>query len=127
MDSGWAATIARVTPAIVSMRVNAVRSHEGSAASYSYATGFVVDAGRGIILSNRHVVTTGPVNAEAVFANKEEVPVRAVYRDPVHDFGAYRCGSACSSREHGSASTPCCLAPPFLQASSRMTPSASAT
>lgn len=34
---------------------------------------FVVDAERGIILTNRHVVTTGPVTADAVFANKEEV------------------------------------------------------
>lgn len=46
--------------------MNAVRSHEGFAASYSYATGFVVDSERGIILSNRHVVTTGPIMADAV-------------------------------------------------------------
>ena len=31
------------------------------------ATGFVVDAERGLILTNRHVVTPGPVVAEAVF------------------------------------------------------------
>jgi S1-C subfamily serine protease len=79
----WGSTIARVTPGIVSMRVNSVRSHEGFAASFSYATGFVVDAERGIILSNRHVVTTGPIQAEAVFSNKEEVPVIPIYRDPV--------------------------------------------
>jgi S1-C subfamily serine protease len=76
---------------------------------------FVVDAERGIIVSNRHVVTTGPITAEAVLANKEEVctcrlpsppfssaahshihmvtlqvPVTALYRDPVHDFGFFR-------------------------------------
>ena len=54
------------------------------------ATGFVVDAELGIILTNRHVVNPGPVVAEAVFLNHEEVEVRAVYRDPVHDFGFYR-------------------------------------
>ena len=72
------------------MRVSQTRSFEGAAASYSYATGFVVDSARGIIVSNRHVVTTGPVRAEAVFANHEEVPVTALYRDPVHDFGFFR-------------------------------------
>jgi pro-apoptotic serine protease NMA111 len=72
------------------MRVSQVRSFEGAAASYSYATGFVVDAARGIIVSNRHVVTIGPVRAEAVFSDHEEVPVTALYRDPVHDFGFFR-------------------------------------
>ncbi len=40
--------------------------------------------------SNRHVVTPGPVVATAIFQNREEVELRAVYRDPVHDFGFYR-------------------------------------
>ena len=54
------------------------------------ATGFVVDAERGLILTNRHVVTPGPVTAEATFLNREEVQLYPVYRDPVHDFGFYR-------------------------------------
>jgi pro-apoptotic serine protease NMA111 len=56
----------------------------------SQATGFVVDAERGLILTNRHVVMPGPVVAEAVFLNHEEVELTPVYRDPVHDFGFYR-------------------------------------
>jgi S1-C subfamily serine protease len=36
------------------------------------------------------VVKPGPAVAEAVFFDHEEVAVRAVYRDPVHDFGFYR-------------------------------------
>ena len=55
------------------------------------ATGFVVDAERGLILTNRHVVTPGPVKAFAtVFLNREEVELEPVYRDPVHDFGFFR-------------------------------------
>jgi pro-apoptotic serine protease NMA111 len=50
----------------------------------------VVDAERGLILTNRHVVMPGPVVAEAVFLNHEEVELTPVYRDPVHDFGFYR-------------------------------------
>ena len=49
----------------------------------------MVDAERGLILTNRHVVTPGPVTAEATFLNREEVQLYPVYRDPVHDFGLY--------------------------------------
>ena len=35
------------------------------------------------------VVHAGPVVTEAVLSNYEEVPLTAVYRDPVHDFGFY--------------------------------------
>ena len=52
--------------------------------------GFVVDKRRGLVLTNRHVVKPGPVVSDAVFLNREEVPVRAVYYDPVHDFGFLR-------------------------------------
>src|SRR5690606_6143690 len=56
----------------------------------SQATGFVVDAERGLILTNRHVVTPGPVRARAIFLNQEEVDLQPIYRDPVHDFGFFR-------------------------------------
>ena len=56
----------------------------------SYATGFVVDAERGILLTNRHVVQPGPVVAEAILQNNEEIQLEAMYRDPVHDFGFFR-------------------------------------
>jgi S1-C subfamily serine protease len=49
-----------------------------------------VDAERGLVLTNRHVVTAGPVVAEAIFLNNEEVRLTPVYRDPVHDFGFFR-------------------------------------
>jgi S1-C subfamily serine protease len=35
-------------------------------------------------------VTAGPVVAEAIFLNNEEVRLTPIYRDPVHDFGFYR-------------------------------------
>ncbi len=50
----------------------------------------MVDAERGLLLTNRHVVMPGPVVAEAVFLNREEVDLKPVYRDPVHDFGFFR-------------------------------------
>lgn len=40
-------------------RVTQTRSFDTEVASSSYATGFVIDKARGIILTNRHVVTPG--------------------------------------------------------------------
>jgi S1-C subfamily serine protease len=88
--NGWQQTIDRVAPAIVVMRVSSPRAFDTVVTGYQTATGFVVDAERGLILTNRHVVMPGPVVSEAVFLDNEEVEVQAVYRDPVHDFGFYR-------------------------------------
>ena len=40
--------------------------------------------------NHRHVVKTGPVMAEAVFLDREEMAIYPLYRDPVHDFGFMR-------------------------------------
>ncbi|KAG1708577.1 hypothetical protein DVH05_022205 [Phytophthora capsici] len=86
----WLESLEKCIRAIVSIRILSVRAFDGNGASFSVATGFVVDMERGLILTNRHVVTPGPVVADAIFLNKEEVDLVPVYRDPVHDFGFYR-------------------------------------
>ena len=73
-----------------SINVDQARAFDTEWNTTAQATGFVVDAERGLILTNRHVVTPGPVTAEATFLNREEVQLYPVYRDPVHDFGIYR-------------------------------------
>ena len=85
----WAQVINSVTDSIVTIRVDATRSFDTERSSSSQATGFVVDAERGIILTNRHVVQPGPIFAEALFANREEIELKPIYRDPVHDFGFF--------------------------------------
>ena len=89
-DSEWRSTLERISSGVVSIKVDSTRAFDTEWNQSSQATGFVVDAERGLILTNRHVVTPGPVRAEALFTNQEEVELRAVYRDPVHDFGFYR-------------------------------------
>lgn len=42
------------------------------------------------IMTNRHVVGSGPFWGHCVFDNHEEVDCYPVYRDPVHDFGILR-------------------------------------
>jgi S1-C subfamily serine protease len=86
----WAVTLERIASSVVSIDVDSTRAFDTEWNSTAQATGFVVDAERGLILTNRHVVTPGPVTAEATFLNREEVQLYPVYRDPVHDFGLYR-------------------------------------
>jgi hypothetical protein len=121
----WRRALSRVVPAVAVLRTTAPRAFDTEVAGASYATGFVVDKARGIILTNRHVVKpgnrphlsdvfplavaglsipyalrmtdscaavlAGPVVAEAMFVNREEIPVYPLYRDPV---------SVCSVRFH---------------------------
>jgi len=89
-DSRWTRTIERVASGVVTIHVDLTRAFDTEWNMSTQATGFVVDAKRGLILTNRHVVTPGPVTAQAVFVNREEVKLYPVYRDPVHDFGFYR-------------------------------------
>ncbi|KAI4388932.1 hypothetical protein MLD38_001218 [Melastoma candidum] len=86
----WRRALGKVVPAVVVLRTTAPRSFDTEPAGAGHATGFVVDKRRGIILTNRHVVKAGPVVAEAMFVNREEIPVLPIYRDPVHDFGFFR-------------------------------------
>ena len=84
-EAPWEATLGRVVQSVVSIRVTAVRDFDTEEASFSQGTGFIVDAERGLILTNRHMVHAGPVVAEAVFLDNEEVDLVPVYRDPVHN------------------------------------------
>lgn len=86
----WSRTIEEVAPGIVSIQVDAVRAFDTEWNSSAQGTGFVVDAERGIILTNRHIVQAGPVTAQAIFRNHEVVDLKPIYRDPVHDFGFFQ-------------------------------------
>jgi pro-apoptotic serine protease NMA111 len=86
----WAETLERIAGSVVSIDVDSTRAFDTEWNTTAQATGFVVDAEHGLILTNRHVVTPGPVTAEATFLNREEVQLYPIYRDPVHDFGFYR-------------------------------------
>ncbi|KNE69830.1 hypothetical protein AMAG_14362 [Allomyces macrogynus ATCC 38327] len=83
----WQQTIERVVPSIVSVRFMVVAAFDTEHACTSEATGFVVDAEQGLILTNRHVVGPGPFVGHVVFHNHEELDVIPIYRDPIHDFG----------------------------------------
>ena len=70
----WESMIDRVVPAIVTIRVAGTRSFDTEGASSSTATGFVVDAKRGILLTNRHVVQPGHEGIVAMAAPRVGLP-----------------------------------------------------
>ncbi|KAI5845687.1 trypsin-like cysteine/serine peptidase domain-containing protein [Morchella snyderi] len=86
----WQKTIESVVRNVVSIRFCQTCSFDTDSAITSEATGFVVDAEKGYILTNRHVVCSGPFSGYCVFDNHEECDVFPVYRDPIHDFGILR-------------------------------------
>lgn len=86
-ETAWQTTVSKVVQSVVSIHFMQPANFDTEAALVSEATGFVVDAPNGIILTNRHVVGPGPFVGYAVFDNHEEVTVSPIYRDPVHDFG----------------------------------------
>ncbi|MEM7206970.1 MAG: trypsin-like peptidase domain-containing protein [Pseudomonadota bacterium] len=82
--------MSRIADSVVALEISRERSFDFSEQGTTTATGFVVDSERGIILTNRHVIGSGPISAVATFQNKERVDAVPLYRDPVHDFGFLR-------------------------------------
>ena len=63
----WAQTLARIASGVVTIQIDSTRAFDTEWNTTAQATGFVIDAKRGLILTNRHVVTPGPVTAQAIF------------------------------------------------------------
>ncbi|GAB7355408.1 hypothetical protein MBLNU459_g5925t1 [Dothideomycetes sp. NU459] len=83
----WQQTIEKVVSKVVSIHFCQTSAFDTDPALSSEATGFIVDAENGYIMTNRHVVGAGPFWGYCIFDNHEECDVHPVYRDPVHDFG----------------------------------------
>jgi S1-C subfamily serine protease len=69
----WQRTIEHVVRNVVSIQFCQTCSFDTESAISSEATGFVVDAEQGYILTNRHVVGAGPFVGYCIFDNHEEV------------------------------------------------------
>src|SRR5258708_11787063 len=88
--AGWAQTLERIASGVVTIQIDSTRAFDTEWNTTAQATGFVIDAKRGLILTHRHLVTPGPVTAQAIFLNREEVQLYPVSRHPLHHFGIYR-------------------------------------
>ncbi|KAK0100759.1 hypothetical protein ONS95_007209 [Cadophora gregata] len=89
-DVKWQETVDKAAAGVVSAKFCHTRSFDGEKAISSEATGFVVDAQRGYILTNRHVSGPNPFWGRCIFENHEEVDAHVIYYDPIHDFGILR-------------------------------------
>jgi S1-C subfamily serine protease len=83
----WQSTLEKAVTSVVSVRFMVVASFDTEPSLVSEATGFIVDAQRGIVLTNRHVVGAGPFVGQIICHDHEEVDAIPIYRDPIHDFG----------------------------------------
>jgi pro-apoptotic serine protease NMA111 len=73
----WQATIENVVKSVVSIHFCQTCSFDTDLSMSSQATGFVVDAERGYIMTNRHVVCAGPFWGYCLFDNHEEVCINS--------------------------------------------------
>ncbi len=89
-EQRWEQAIDHVAQAVLAIRVDAPRSFDTGVNNSVQATGFVIDAEQGIVLTNRHVVQPGPTVAKGAFLNREEIKLIPIYRDPIHDFGFFK-------------------------------------
>src|SRR6202451_664610 len=87
--ANWAQTLERIASGVVTIQIDCTRAFDTEWNATAQATGFVIDAKRGLILTNRHVVTPGPVTAQAIFLNREEVQLLPIYLDPIHASAIY--------------------------------------
>ncbi|KAJ4964850.1 hypothetical protein NE237_016699 [Protea cynaroides] len=77
----WKKALNKFTSAVVVLKTTGCQAFDTEVASANYSTGFVVDKSRGVILTNRHVVKRGPVVAEAMFVNCEEILLHPIDKD----------------------------------------------
>ncbi len=99
-EGRWARTLEEVSGSVLSIQMDRTVSFDTTARGNSQATGFVVDAERGLVLTNRHVVSPGPILAVGRFQDDLEVPLVPIYRDPVHDFGVFRFDTSRVDADH---------------------------
>mmetsp|Transcript_9253 Transcript_9253/g.10550 ORF Transcript_9253/g.10550 Transcript_9253/m.10550 type:complete len:971 (-) Transcript_9253:128-3040(-) len=78
------------SPAVVAIEMSYPRPFSYNYKNNGIASGFVVDKKNGLILTNKHVVTDGPIRAKAKFLRNEEVDLVPIFRDPTHDYAFFK-------------------------------------
>ena len=86
----WTDQIAAFKPMVVNVETSSEVVFETEAKGTSFATGFIVDAERGIIATNRHVTGSSPAYVKINFYDGSFTEAKVFYYDPTHDFGFYQ-------------------------------------
>ena len=86
----WTEQVAAYKPMVVNVETSSEVVFETEVKGTNFATGFVVDAERGIIATNRHVTGSSPSYVKINFHDGSFTEARILYYDPTHDFGFYQ-------------------------------------
>jgi S1-C subfamily serine protease len=90
----WTDQIAAFKPMVVNIETASEVVFEAESKGTSFATGFIVDAQRGIIATNRHVTGSSPSYVKINFFDGSFTEAKVLYYDPTHDFGFYQINPA---------------------------------
>ena len=82
----WADTIERLKPTVVNLEVTTLVNLGFDEAGTRDGTGFIVDAERGIVATNRHLTSTSPARVKITFIDGSSVEGKVLYYDYYHDF-----------------------------------------
>lgn len=82
----WAPAIERLKPTVVNLEVTAHVNLGLDQPGTRLGTGFIVDAERGIIATNRHITSTSPAQIRITFLDGSSTEGRLLYYDYYHDF-----------------------------------------
>ena len=89
-EHDWTEQVAAYKPMVVNIETSSEVVFETEAKGTNFATGFVIDAARGIIATNRHVTGSSPSYVKINFHDGSFTEARILYYDPTHDFGFYQ-------------------------------------
>lgn len=81
-----ASLVQKLKPTVVSLEISVQHGLNSEAPGKRSGTGFLVDARRGIIATNRHVAGTSPARIKVVFEDGRTAEARPWHYDAWHDF-----------------------------------------
>jgi len=82
----WAPTIERLKPTVVNLEITTQVNLGLDRPGKNHGTGFIVDAARGIIATNRHITSTSPAHIRITFLDGSSTEGKMLYYDYYHDF-----------------------------------------
>jgi len=86
----WSSHIEAHKPMVVNIETASEIVFGIESKGISFATGFIIEAERGIIATNQHVTGSSPSYVKINFHDGSFTQARLLYYDPTHDFGFYQ-------------------------------------
>ena len=86
----WSEQIEGSKPMVVNIETSSEIVFGVESKGVGFATGFIIDAERGLIATNQHVTGSGPSYIKINFHDGSFTEAWLLYYDPTHDFGFYQ-------------------------------------